>query len=369
MKKVIFLSLFILSNSFAFLAFNQTATSLQSTTDNKDWIIKSGYFGSASPSKITLDGGVGIGGSVYILAASGQDGNGKIELSSSSSILLKGPGSNIPVKVGIGFDVPAEALHINGAIRGNSIGGALMVRTANGGYIELGSQTSLGIADIKTDADYFLFNRPISSPTNLYLQCNENKIMSLNVNGNVGIGTGIAIPQAKLHIEGSTYLPIGQSFWIGSVTDVGNRIRMHHNGTNAFIDFYPNLIFRAGANEALTLFSDGNIGIGTSNTFGHKLAVNGSIIATEVIVKLYSTWPDYVFGKDYHLKSLSEIENYIKENKHLPDVPSDTEVKQNGINVAEMNSILLKKVEELTLYIIEQEKRIRELELIQQSQH
>jgi hypothetical protein len=105
--------------------------------------------------------------------------------------------------------------------------------------------------------------------------------------------------------------------------------------------------------------NSGNVGIGTDDTKGNKLGVNGTIIANEITVKVYP-WSDYVFADDYKLPSLSETENYIKQNKHLPDVPSATEVEQNGVKVGEMEAILLKKIEELTLLMIEQGKQIQE---------
>jgi hypothetical protein len=70
-------------------------------------------------------------------------------------------------------------------------------------------------------------------------------------------------------------------------------------------------------------------------------------------VKLQTNWPDYVFEPEYKLPSLLELEQYIKANKHLPEVPSAEQVKENGLSVGEMNAILLMKVEELTLHLIE----------------
>lgn len=72
--------------------------------------------------------------------------------------------------------------------------------------------------------------------------------------------------------------------------------------------------------------------------------------------------PDYVFEHDYDLRPLDQVAEYVTENKHLPEVPSAQEMKQNGVDLAEMNMALLKKVEELTLYAIDQEKRLSELE-------
>lgn len=95
------------------------------------------------------------------------------------------------------------------------------------------------------------------------------------------------------------------------------------------------------------------------------LAVNGQINATAVQVKLTDgsgCFPDYVFNKEYKLLSLGEVERYINANKHLPDVPSAEEVEAEGMDLAKMNNILLRKVEELTLHMIEMEKKIKVLE-------
>lgn len=110
--------------------------------------------------------------------------------------------------------------------------------------------------------------------------------------------------------------------------------------------------------------TSGNISIGTDDSKGYKFAVNGTAIATAMTVKLYANWPDYVFKPDYHLPPLSEVKTYIDKNKHLPDMPSEKEVAENGINLGEMNKLLTKKVEELTLYLIEKDK----IEKSQQSQ-
>ena len=101
------------------------------------------------------------------------------------------------------------------------------------------------------------------------------------------------------------------------------------------------------------------IGAGTSNPT-KTLEVNGAIRSKEVLVEV-ANWSDFVFDKDYDLMTLKEVESYIKENGHLPDVPSAEEVKANGVEVGEMNAILLQKIEELTLYIIELEKKIEKL--------
>ena len=110
------------------------------------------------------------------------------------------------------------------------------------------------------------------------------------------------------------------------------------------------------------LFASRNIGIGTTDTQGFRLAVSGNIVAEEIKVALESDWPDYVFKVDYELPNLMEVEKFIQKNGHLIDIPSEAEVKASGILIGEMNAKLLKKIEELTLYTIEQDKKLKKLE-------
>ena len=95
---------------------------------------------------------------------------------------------------------------------------------------------------------------------------------------------------------------------------------------------------------------------------GVALGVNGTLRATEMIVEAYNDWPDYVFSDSYPLMSLPDIEKYIRVNGHLPEVPTAEKVVSDGVNVGQITSVLLKKVEELTLHVIELNKRIAELE-------
>ena len=113
-----------------------------------------------------------------------------------------------------------------------------------------------------------------------------------------------------------------------------------------------------GAETYMTI-NRGNVGIGTLDPQGYKLAVNGTIRAKEINVD--SDWADFVFKKGYKLPTLEEVEQYIGEKGTLPGVPSEEEVKANGVNLAETNALLLQKIEELTLYIIEMKKEINEL--------
>lgn len=122
------------------------------------------------------------------------------------------------------------------------------------------------------------------------------------------------------------------------------------------VKFLTNSAVRMVINE------NGNVGIGTSNP-GSRLSVNGDILAKKVRVTLNaSDWPDYVLRHDYDLPALDSVEYYIKQHGHLPAVPSASAIGEKGLELAEMQKIQMQKIEELTLYIIQQNKRIAELE-------
>jgi hypothetical protein len=116
------------------------------------------------------------------------------------------------------------------------------------------------------------------------------------------------------------------------------------------------------ANDIYNLPSSGNVGIGTSQIpAGYKLAVNGKIICEEVKVKLSTAWPDYVFREDHLRMPLSELKKFVYANRHLPGIPKAAEVEREGNNIGDMQAKLLEKIEELTLYIVEQEEKLQKL--------
>ena len=210
--------------------------------------------------------------------------------------------------------------------------------------------------------------------------------MRITSNGNVGIGT--TTPQGLLHVN-------GMSVFAGNSSNLDNRNntvslnflantgqmvlgwnRTQADGETDFIAnqgpgpvggfaFY-NHNNSNSENQLLYIRGDGNVAIGTSDPKGYKLAVNGSAIATSMTVKLNSAWPDYVFKKDYQLPSLQEVKAYIDQNQHLPEIPSEQQIAKEGLNLGEMNKLLMKKVEELTLYLIEKDQRDRELTITSQ---
>lgn len=121
----------------------------------------------------------------------------------------------------------------------------------------------------------------------------------------------------------------------------------------------------AGNNQKIINYTNvfpGKVGIGTSNP-DEKLTVNGKIHAEEVIVDLNVPAPDYVFEDSYELITIAELEKYIQENKHLPGIPSANEMDKTGISLGEMNMLLLKKIEELTLYILKEHQERKKIEV------
>jgi hypothetical protein len=108
--------------------------------------------------------------------------------------------------------------------------------------------------------------------------------------------------------------------------------------------------------ERMVISSTGNVGIGTKNAQNYKLAVEGTIGARKIKVTGETTWADYVFAPDYQLLPLQDLETYIKQHQHLPDVPTTEEVSKNGVDIGDTQTILLKKIEELTLYMIDLKK-------------
>jgi hypothetical protein len=178
-----------------------------------------------------------------------------------------------------------------------------------------------------------------------------------DVGGNVGIGT--TTPNAKLHINGNggsnVDLLINGRITTGDASSAGG---MYVNSAQSMfvgqssstaLGFYNNGAWR------LTVDNNGSVGIGTTSPDA-KLAVAGQVHAQEIKVSVTVPGPDYVFEKEYKLTSLDEIKNYIDQNKHLPEVPSAKEMEKNGVQLGEMNMLLLKKIEELTLYMIQQQR-------------
>lgn len=279
------------------------------------------------------------------------------DLTRASFLSISGtaPGIVFSSTANIGSHIPAIGLSTNtGHYFGNAIAGQFNIRGGIGGDIVLGNLT---------DA-----------------QSNGQELMRIKANGNVGIGT--AAPIEKLEVNGN--LKVHGSTTIVGDAAIQNNLVLH--GSNSWIMHTPddgrtNLYLAAYTNGAwdwsksIYFKNDGTaifkkIGIGTDNP-DQELTVKGKIHAEEIIVDLQVP-ADYVFEKyytgssslkaDYKMLTLAEVEQYTKANNHLPNIPSATEIKEKGLQVGEMSNILLQKIEELTLYTIEQQKRIEALE-------
>ncbi len=170
-------------------------------------------------------------------------------------------------------------------------------------------------------------------------------------NGNLGIGS--TLPKETLTLSKS-----GVTLGIYDTNPLSK--------SNNRISRYPNSLviqndFTGDWQDIINFHDSGNVGIGTINPGDWKLAVNGKIRAKEI--KVETGWSDFVFKHDYKLPTLTEVENHINKKGHLKDIPSAKEVAENGIFLGKMDSKLLQKIEELTLYTIQQQKEIEELKV------
>jgi hypothetical protein len=180
-------------------------------------------------------------------------------------------------------------------------------------------------------------------------------IMVQDSNGNYGLGTSSASAFFEVHksINNSWTAKI----YNGGGDGLGLLVRSGYGGSQSSNNPTILRLEDGSGNIRMKVQSNGKVGIGT-DTPDSKLTVKGRIHAEEVKVDLSVPGPDYVFKEGYNLKSLEEIQNYIKENGHLPNIPSAKDMEENGIQLGEMNMKLLEKIEELTLYILAQEKKM-----------
>ena len=287
--------------------------------------------------------------------------------------------------IGIGTTTPNYSLEVNGEFQAN---GKFPLVIGTSGFAYIPANTS-HIAYYRKRGPYEFYWR--SSDNGQPGSGNESQMMSLNesrlfLNTSLGIGTSnpgaykvMSISRAGNGVsnfvastpgvsQGETSSYTLFSTFQGTNDNAPRRtadIIAGYNGA-AWGNEYLSLNVGSSDNEfamtseKLRVLANGNVGIGTSAP-QYRLSVNGTVQAKEVIVN--SGWADYVFAPGHKLQPLVEVEKFITQNHHLPDIPSAVEVQENGVSVGSMQVKLLAKIEELTLHVIELEKKISDLEV------
>lgn len=240
-------------------------------------------------------------------------------ISGNSLVFQAGPASNLKV-TGYNYKT-ATALPLY-----LSVDGANTLISPNGGFVGIGTST----------------------PSNSFRLDVGGAIRSFgNTTHFVSQTTGGTNSWARYYMRSTD-----QSWFIGT--------SQAYNGNQFYVvdETFNKLRFTIQPNGG-PIWLQSPVGINTINTAGYALAVNGNIRSKEVIVE--TNWADYVFAKDYSLMPLEEVEKFINKNKHLPNIPSADELKQNGLALGEIQSKMMEKIEELTLHIIQLQKEINKL--------
>ncbi len=335
-------------------------------------------------------------------ASTGSNNNLTIDAASTGNLLFQTSATGY---VGIGTASPAMKLDVNGA---NSSGQTAAFRNGNSNIFLTSAMAATAFNPLTQSGDNGIFwtdqNNAANSSSSFIIAPWSSSTYGMRLDGSSGNftvgGQAYGAYATTLGMCGSSAIGYGTSY-IGfnasrssSGTWTAKTDAAHNGGNIIYGDINGNLRFvnipnsstptvsqtlsdaTVYTNTIMQISNNGKVLIG--NPFGsspfytqnmntpgaYNLYVTGGILTEQVRVAVVNTsgWADYVFADGYKLKPLSEVEQYLKDNKHLPDVPSTTEVTKNGIDVATMDATLLKKIEELTLYTIELQKQNTTLE-------
>ncbi len=306
------------------------------------------------------------------------DENFKLKYVPSNSIVIDV--DDVTENIGIGTNDYSEKININGNV---ATYGAFISKFSNAGF-QFQDRSANGYGGWNWYAD--------AGKANLYRYGSNVNMLTVDATGNVGIGTnnpttaglvvnkivgntnaifggnstGVSVQSSYPGIGFNTYYNAGSIMignggagYIGADPSNG-RIIIASTNVNSIAGQYNGLF------EKMSITNDGTVSLGSGNLgaennslgAGYKLKVFGKIISEEVRVQLKSAWPDYVFENTYKKLSLEELEKYVNENKHLPNIPSAAEVEKDGQHLGEIQRKMLEKIEELSLYVIELKKEI-----------
>ncbi len=283
----------------------------------------------------------------------------------------------IAQNVGIGTSNPSQKLHlVNGKIylqdnRANNSPHLIFDNPAGVNYKEGGLQWHRS-GDTMAAINYVA--NP-NTPNYVALNVSSKTTADMIVNSSGRIGMGISLPSAKLHVRDAQAADIlvldalnptiqlrrNIGTLIANFEDVGfiqtsdENLRIGTNSSNLNGKF----VVRTGGGDRLFVDASGNVSIGTTDVAaGYRVNIAGKAICEELKVQLRGSWPDYVFNEQYKLRSIPELESFIKENKHLPNIPKAADIESSGLEVGDMQKRMMEKIEELTLYVIELKKEI-----------
>lgn len=198
----------------------------------------------------------------------------------------------------------------------------------------------------------------------------DNDILSFI--GDVGINTKTPVGRLHVHDDASsnTFMYItpattssgdSSSIFLGEDHDASYGMYWMYDGSGNQMELYGKSSGTIYGPHLVVDRNDGDVAIGETFASGYKLSVDGKVICEELRVNLTEDWPDYVFKPDYNLLPLDKLESFVDENGHLPNIPSSEEMDDSGLEVGEMQRLMMEKIEELTLYVIQQQKEIDEL--------